>query len=179
MSLGSQRSRRVATTLSLIAGMLLTFAVNSSPASASTPSRATARSIAVALFHAINNERGRSHLPALRLNTRLTSSAHAHNLAMAHRNTMSHQLPGEASFSARIAHTGYDWSSAGENIAWNSNWTLHGACVLQRYMYAEKAPNNAHKLNITSRSFRDVGVDVYMDAAHHRMWITQDYGRTR
>jgi hypothetical protein len=46
-------------------------------------------------------------------------------------------------------------------------------------MNAEVAPNNAHKLNIVSKSFRDVGVDIYMDAAHHRMWLTQDFGRTR
>jgi uncharacterized protein YkwD len=165
--------------LCLVIALLGAGALNSSAASAATPSNATSVSIANALLRAINTTRAGSHLPALRMNARLISSAHGHNLAMAHRNTMSHQLPGEASFSARISKAGYTWSSAGENIAWNSDWTLHGAVVLENYMVAEKAPHNGHRLNILSKSFRDVGVDIYMDAAHHRMWLTQDFGRTR
>jgi uncharacterized protein YkwD len=166
-------------TFGLVAVMLLAGTVHVSPASAATPTRTTVAGIVHALYHALNSERHRSHLPPLRANSRLVASAHSHNLAMARKNTMSHQLPGEATFSARISNTGYDWSSAGENIAWNSDWTLSGAYALQRYMYNEKAPNNAHKLNITSKSFRDVGIDIYMDAAHHRMWLTQDFGKTR
>jgi uncharacterized protein YkwD len=179
MSFAILRSPRVAVVLGLVATLLAAGALNISPASAATPSKATSVSIAKALLHAINTKRASSHLPALRMNSRLISSAHGHNLAMAHRNTMSHQLPGEATFSARISNVGYDWSSAGENIAWNTDWTLHGAIVLERYMNAEKAPNNAHKVNILSKSYRDVGVDIYMDAAHHRMWLTQDFGKTR
>jgi uncharacterized protein YkwD len=179
MSLGSPRSRRVLITLGLVVLMGVGASVTMGSASAGTPSRATAARIVSALYHALNSERARSHLPPLRKNTRLISSAHSHNLAMARHDTMSHQLPGEASFSARISQTGYNWSSAGENIAWNSDWTLNGAYALQRYMYNERAPHNAHKLNITSRSFRDLGIDIYMDAAHHRMWLTQDFGRSR
>jgi uncharacterized protein YkwD len=180
MALGVRRSRRIAVTLCFVVTMLLAgAALNVSSASAATPSAATSASIARALLHAINTKRASSHLPALRMDARLMASAHRHNLAMAHRDTMSHQLPGEATFSARISGAGYDWSSAGENIAWNSDWTLRGAIALERYMNAEVAPNNAHKLNIVSKSFRDVGVDIYMDAAHHRMWLTQDFGRTR
>jgi uncharacterized protein YkwD len=179
MSLGSPRSRRVLVTFGLVAATLLAGAVSISPASAGTPTRAKTASIVSALYHALNSERHRSHLPALRANSRLVSSAHSHNLAMARKDIMAHQLPGEATFSARISKAGYNWSSAGENIAWNSDWTLTGAYALQRYMYNEKAPNNAHKLNITSKSFRDVGIDIYMDAAHHRMWLTQDFGKTR
>jgi uncharacterized protein YkwD len=179
MSFGIHRSRRVTIVLGLVVTLLAAGALNISSASAATPSKATSASIARALLHAINTKRASSHLPALRMDTRLISSAHGHNLAMARRNNMAHQLPGEASFSARISNVGYDWSSAGENIAWNSDWTLHGAIVLERYMNAEKAPNDAHKLNILSKSYRDVGVDIYMDAAHHRMWLTQDFGRTR
>ncbi|MDT4945595.1 MAG: hypothetical protein QOH14_2328, partial [Pseudonocardiales bacterium] len=25
--------------------------------------------------------------------------------------------------------------------------------------------------------YRDVGVDIYMDGAHHKMWLTEDFGR--
>lgn len=179
MSHVSVRSRRIVVALSLAITLLLTSVAFTSPATADTPSRATSAGIARAIIAAINSERAHSHLPPLRSNSRLVSSAHSHNLAMARHNTMSHQLPGEAFFAARISRTGYNWSAAGENIAWTSDWTLRGASALQRYMYTERPPNDAHRRNILSRSFRDVGVDIYMDAAHHRLWLTEDIGRSR
>jgi uncharacterized protein YkwD len=44
-------------------------------------------------------------------------------------------------------------------------------------MYNEKAPNNGHRLNILSSKFRQVGVDVYLDRTHHKVWLTTDFGR--
>jgi hypothetical protein len=91
MALGVRRSRRIAVTLCLVVTMLLAgAALNVSSASAATPSAATSASIARALLHAINTKRASSHLPALRMDARLMASAHRHNLAMAHRDTMSH-----------------------------------------------------------------------------------------
>ena len=43
-------------------------------------------------------------------------------------------------------------------------------------MYNEVAPYDGHRLNILNRHYRDVGIDIYMDAAHHKMWLTQDFG---
>jgi uncharacterized protein YkwD len=44
-------------------------------------------------------------------------------------------------------------------------------------MFRERPPNDGHRLNILSRTFRNVGIDVYFDNAHHKMWFTQDFGR--
>jgi uncharacterized protein YkwD len=96
---------------------------------------------------------------------------------MAAYNEMSHQLPGEPDFTTRMSNAGYQWSWAGENIAWNSEMTLPGVTLLQRLMYHEKPPNDAHRLNILSTHYRNIGVDVYLDRAHHKVWLTTDFGK--
>ena len=113
------------------------------------------------------------------MNWDLRTSSRHHNEAMARANTMSHQLPGEPVFSQRMTNAGYNWSWAGENIAYNSNMTLSGVLILQRMMYRERAPYNGHRLNILNRNFAEVGVDVYVDRAHHKVWLTTDFGRRR
>jgi uncharacterized protein YkwD len=67
--------------------------------------------------------------------------------------------------------------SAGENIGWNSAQNRPGLRALQLEMYREKAPDNGHRLNILDRSFRNVGIDVYFDKSHGKMWFTQDFGQ--
>ena len=156
--------------------MLMTSAIGARPASATTPSVSTATYIASRLLVSMNNERARNGVPLLRSNSYLKLSAHRHNLWMARYNTLSHQLPGELYFSARITKAGYDWWMCGENAAYNTDWTLRGAYYLERLMYNEVAPYDGHRLNILNRHYRDVGIDIYMDAAHHKMWLTQDFG---
>jgi hypothetical protein len=43
-------------------------------------------------------------------------------------------------------------------------------------MYNEVAPNDAHRVNILSTTYREVGIDIYMDNVHHKLWMTQDFG---
>lgn len=125
----------------------------------------------------LNHERAAHHLPALRWNTALIRSAHAHNLAMAKRDALSHQLPGEAFFATRIYRAGYHYTCAGENIGYTTAMSLSGILAVQSMMYNERAPYNGHRLNILSRSYTNVGVDVVVDTAHHRLWLTEDFGR--
>jgi uncharacterized protein YkwD len=145
------------------------------PAAATTPSASTAAYDAQQVFALINSERASKGLAALRWNTRLTSAAHAHNLRMASANTLSHQLSGEASFGARITAAGYSWRAAGENIGMTTDWSLSGILAVHRGMFAEVAPNDIHRRNILNTSYRDVGVDIVMDALHHKAWITEDF----
>ena len=127
------------------------------------------------MLNTLNNERAAHHLPALRMNGALVSSAHGHNLAMANANTMSHQLPGEAYFSTRISNAGYNWQMCGENIGWNSDMSTGGAIALEQDMYAE-GPGGGHYDNIVNSSFRDIGIDVWFDNVHHKLWLTEDFG---
>lgn len=173
--------RRLVTAITVVALALAALLVPSGTTAASAattlPSAATASTWAHNMLTLLNAERRANGLTPLRMNAKLTLSAHRHNATMARTNTMSHQLPGEAFFATRITRAGYTWRAAGENIGWNSALTNSGLQALEKQMYQEKAPENGHRLNILSHTFRDVGIDVYIDAAHHKMWFTQDFGR--
>lgn len=134
-----------------------------------------ASSIAYSVLSQLNAQRHQVGAAPLRMNSELVSSAHRHNLAMAAANEMSHQLPGEAYFADRIRAAGYNYRYAGENIGWNSNTSTSGALALGSEMFAE-GPGGEHWVNITSRHFVDVGVDVYIDTVHHILWLTEDFG---
>lgn len=136
-----------------------------------------ARSYGQRMLQVLNKERKAHHLRPLTMNRHLVLSAHRHNKAMARSNDMSHQCPGEKFFADRISKAGYQWLSAGENIGWNSNRSQSGLNDLERQMYHEKAPENGHRLNILDRHFKNIGIDVYFDKKHHKMWFTQDFGQ--
>lgn len=168
------RCRRAAVAAAAALGIAGTgLIVGAAPALAST----TSPSIANAVLSQLNAERKANHLAPLTMNADLVKSAHAHDLDMAKYNEMSHQLPNEAPFYTRITDAGYHWSWCGENIAWNSNETQAGALQLQTMMYDEKPPNDSHRLNILSTNFTNVGIDVYIDTVHGKLWMTEDFGR--
>jgi uncharacterized protein YkwD len=155
--------------------MVVSLIAYAGPARAAITS--TERTYANAVLRELNAERRAHHLVPLQADSHLRLSARRHNLTMARYNTLSHQLPGEATFSRRITAAGYRWTYAGENIGWNSRMTQAGVVSLEKIMYNEKAPNNGHRLNILSSKFRQVGVDVYLDRTHHKVWLTTDFGR--
>ncbi len=145
-------------------------------ASVSTSNHA---SWATAVFAQLNAERAEHGLKPLRRSTRLNSSAHQHNLAMAKKNTMSHQLEGEKPLGKRVTAARYTWSACGENIGWNSDISKDGVLLLETTMDNEVAPDDGHRRNILSTTFRDVGVDVVEDKTHHKVWLTTDFGKPR
>jgi uncharacterized protein YkwD len=165
--------------IAVLLGLFAAFLVQAGPAAAFTTHNRTSyeSSIAWAVEHQLNAERHAHGLPALTMDAHLQLSARRHNMTMARFNSMSHQLPGEAFFATRIRQAGYQWTWAGENIAWNSQISTSGVEKLQTMMYDEKAPNNGHRLNILSSHFRNVGVDVYIDRTHGKVWLTTDFGR--
>lgn len=146
------------------------------PPSATPSSVTSTATMATEMLKAMNAERALHGRAALRMNSRLIRSAHGHNLKMASANSMSHLLPGEYGFLARLLQVGYSPRAAGENIGWNSNRTLAGVLYLQRVMYGEVPPNDAHRVNILNATYREVGIDIYMDNVHHKLWMTQDLG---
>lgn len=178
LRLGSARRLAVLLVTTLVLTLALLVAPQPSAQAQIRPrlTAGTTATFARAMLYRLNQERSAHNLRPLRMNAKLILSAHRHNLHMAAANTMSHQLPHEAFFATRITRAGYRWRAAGENIGWNSSLTKAGILYLQRQMYLEKPPNNGHRLNILSRTFRDVGIDVYFDATHHKLWFTQDFG---
>jgi uncharacterized protein YkwD len=114
----------------------------------------------------------------LKVNSKLSDSAHTHNLAMAKANTLSHQLSGEAGLGSRVSAAGYHWSMVGENIAYNSSRSESGVLAVQKAMYNEKPPNDGHRQNILNSKFDDVGIDVINDSVHGKVWLVTDFGRS-
>jgi uncharacterized protein YkwD len=143
----------------------------------STPKAPKASKYTTAVLRALNAERAAHGRHPVRLNPDLIHSAHAHNLDMARHNVMSHQCAGEPYFANRIEHAGYDYEYAGENIGWNSVRTVRAVLKLETVMYHERPPNDGHRQNILSRHFTDVGIDVYLDNTHGKVWLTEDFGR--
>jgi len=136
---------------------------------------ATESGAAQAVYTLINAERAANGLPALGWSVSLVNSSHAHNNAMAAANQMSHQLPGEAALGARVSAAQVNWSYAAENIGWTTDTSVAGAQSIHQQMYNETPPNDGHRRNILSPSVRYVGVDVVIDAATGKLWLTEDY----
>lgn len=141
------------------------------------PRTATEHSIQNSVLSLLNQQRRAHGLPALKMNKRLKVAARRHNAAMARYNSMAHQVRGESSLGRRVDKAGYNWSRVAENIAWNSRMTRSGVLTLQKLMYNERAPYDGHRRNILSRSYREVGIDVYFDKKHRKVWLTTDFGR--
>jgi uncharacterized protein YkwD len=157
-----------------------TKAAKSTPAekaSTSSSGYATRSDWADAVLDELNAERARHDLPALNLNSKLTSAAHKHNAAMAKANTLSHQLKGEAALGSRVSAAGYRWSAVGENVAYNGRRSEDGVLALQKAMYNEKPPKDGHRKNILSKTYVDVGIDVISDSVHDKVWLVTDFGK--
>jgi uncharacterized protein YkwD len=169
----SRLRARVCATLLVLIGSL-GIAVSAAPAASAATDP---NPIAHAIFDLINSERAANGVPAMTSDPSLRSAAHSHNLTMARWNTLSHQLPGEPPFYTRISNTGYRWSYCAENVAWNGDMSQNGGLALEVMMYNETAPYNSHRANILSRTYTQVGVDVYLDYTHHKLWLTEDFAR--
>jgi uncharacterized protein YkwD len=147
-------------------------APGASPVVASTLTVSSAQTAAAAaVVAAINHSRAALGIPVLWWGVRVTRSAHLHNLAMAAANTLSHQLPGEASLGTRISRQGVSWTWAGENVGESSSLTTSGALYLEQLMMGDAG----HRNNILTRYASVVGVDVVFDTVHGKLWLTEDF----
>jgi uncharacterized protein YkwD len=133
-------------------------------------------SVSVSVLHLMNQERAAHGLPPLHMNTTLRKTAYNHDLLMQRYDRLTHRTPGEPPFFySRILRDGYRFRCAGENIGVINRISLAAALRLQRMMYAERPPNDAHRRNILSRCYRDVGVAVLVDHKHGKLWLTEDF----
>jgi uncharacterized protein YkwD len=128
----------------------------------------------------INQARAQAGLPGYTLSAGLEVSSGEHTAMMAGGCGLSHQCPGEARFSARISRAGVSWTSCGENIGDygpapdNAAAIAQAAVQLTQQMLNERPPDDGHRLNILSPSFRHIGIRVSRDARGW-VWMTQDF----
>jgi RNA polymerase sigma factor (sigma-70 family) len=128
----------------------------------------------------INQARAGQGLPPLTLSAGLNKSAAGHTSVMASGCGLSHQCPGEAGLGDRETAAGVSWTSAGENIGdggpvSNTNSAIASMAVgLTNSMLAEQPPDDGHRKNILSSSFRHIGISIYRDSSG-TVWMTQDF----
>lgn len=147
--------RRLVTgaTLSVIASACIALAPQSALASscayANSPVGSTSRAhIRSAVVCLINQQRTSRGLPALRTSRRLNRSAQKWTDTMVSRGIFTHG----SNFSARISAVGFNWSTAGENIAlgFKTPWSVVAGWMA----------STGHCQNILRPEFSRVGTGV-------------------
>lgn len=117
-----------------------------------------------------NQERTENGLSGLSLNGDLVASARAHSADMAAQDYFDHEGLDESTPGDRIAATGYEAASWGENIA-------AGYATPQEVVDGWMA-SDGHRANILSTSYCDIGVGYAYDgdSTYGHYW-TQNFGR--
>jgi uncharacterized protein YkwD len=143
----------------------------------STPG--TSSAILTAVLADINAARDDAGLSALTLDADLSKASALHNQLMINGCGLEHQCPGEQSIGPRFSAQGVQWSSAGENIGFGSSGSSQSAIIsaangLTASMLAEKAPNDGHRRNLLSSSFKRIGLSVVRDGSG-KTWMVQDF----
>jgi uncharacterized protein YkwD len=121
----------------------------------------------------VNSERAKVGCPPLQISLQLTAAAQGHSEDMAHTDYFSHtSLDGRSPWD-RFREEGYEFWSAGENIAAGYQTP---AAVMAGWMDSE-----GHRANILDCDFEDIGVGYYYLAndtgdLNYRHYWTQDFG---
>jgi uncharacterized protein YkwD len=131
-----------------------------------------------ALAH-INAARTAEGLSTLSLDANLSKAAALHNQRMINGCGLSHQCSGEGGIGERFSAQGVRWSSAGENIGFGSAGSSESAILraangLTDRMLAETPPDDGHRRNLLSKSFKRIGLSIVRDS-NGRVWLTQDF----
>lgn len=120
------------------------------------------------LFALTNARRKVVGCPVLKIHTALVASARAHSGRMYSTGVISHRVPGEAEFGARVTAAGYKyWKGLGENIAYGVNKTPAG-------IFSSWMNSSVHRANIQNCKFREVGYGV--KTVGTSVWVTGVYG---
>jgi uncharacterized protein YkwD len=106
--------------------------------------------VAAEILRLVNAERSKAGCSALSSESHLDAAAQKHTDLQAEKNTMSHQLPGEASMGDRVTAAGYKWRGLGENVA--AGYTS-AESVMDGWMNSP-----GHKANILNCGFEELGV---------------------
>ncbi|MFI7599807.1 CAP domain-containing protein [Actinoplanes sp. NPDC049681] len=140
---------------------------------------ATSGSILDRVLAHINAARNDEGLPALTLDESLSKASALHNQLMIDGCGLNHQCPGESGIGDRFSAQGVSWRSAGENIGFGSaggsdSQIVEAADGLTDSMLAEVPPNDGHRKNLLSKSFKRIGLSVVRDSKGV-VWMTQDF----
>jgi uncharacterized protein YkwD len=119
-----------------------------------------------------NDQRARNGLPAFVASTRLMQAARLHAQQMAEYQRMDHTINGAQypTLQSRLDAVGYVYSSAAENVAWNSQ---SAQSVVTGWMNSP-----GHRANILNPGLTEIGTAMARSARGERYWI-QVFGTPR
>jgi uncharacterized protein YkwD len=151
----SQRAQRVRQAglfaARCFAVLLLIFAILTSLLVTVHAQQQSANYVERALFEAANRERVAQGLQPLRWDDTLAAAARNHAALMAQRNTLSHQLPGEAPLQDRARIAGVRYTTIAENVAEGPTAeTIHSG-------WMHSAP---HRANLLDPQLNSIGIGV-------------------
>lgn len=140
---------------------------------APAPARTTQRpasggssSTVTEVIRLVNAERKAAGCGSLTGESRLHRAAQKHSERQASQDTMSHQLPGEASMGDRVAAEGYRWGGVAENVAAGYRTP---ADVMDGWMNSP-----GHKANILNCGYKHIGVGLAKSGKGTPYW-TQNF----
>jgi uncharacterized protein YkwD len=110
-----------------------------------------------------NKVRAKAHLRPLKVDWQLMHAARDHSWHMAFHDLLSHELQ-QKTFMERITESGYDYTTAGENIAQSEKALPH---VIDLWMGSPK-----HRKNILESQYEDIGVGIATSLSGKR-YLTQ------
>lgn len=116
------------------------------------------------MLRLVNLARAREGLTSLRLDPKLQDAARQHSQRMAKVRQLSHQLSGEPVFSKRLQEAGAQFSSSGENVAFNQTAQAAHEDLMQ---------SPPHRANILSPKFNAIGIGVAREGEN--LWVTEDF----
>jgi len=154
-------------------------ATTAAPAAKAKSAPATSGSILAQVLDHINAARAEEDLAPLALDANLSKAAALHNQLMSGACGLEHQCPGEGGIGARFSAQGVQWRSAGENIGYGWAGATDAAIVgaangLCDSMLAEVPPEDGHRKNLLSTSFKRIGLSVVRESGG-QVWLTQDF----
>jgi uncharacterized protein YkwD len=139
----------------------------------------TGSAILSAVLEHINAARARAGLSPYTFSSALSRASAKHNQLMIDGCGLQHQCPGESGIGDRFSAQGVSWTAAGENIGVGSSGSSDAAIIqaangLTDRMLAETPPNDGHRKNLLSGTFKRIGLSVVRDGKGNT-WMTQDF----
>ncbi|MGL5940349.1 MAG: CAP domain-containing protein [Waterburya sp.] len=119
------------------------------------------------ILNLVNQERAKVGADPLRINAQLDQAADLHTQDQANMDKMSHTGSDGSSMGTRIQNAGYQYSTAGENVAAGY---LDAEAVVAGWMGSE-----GHRANILNASFEELGVGYGTSDDGTSYW-TQNFG---
>lgn len=143
------------------------------------PPSPTDRSSALAqtLLTALNAAREQAGLTPLSWSANLQRSAAGHNLAMARANQLTSRVGDEPALGVRQANQGVAAGYAAESSICAQSTSLGAALAMQQLILAEQPPADSRRQNLLSGAVSAVGIDILLDPAHGRVWLTEDFAQ--